>query len=38
VAAVDTDLGFKLGDGELDQLAAAIRSRLRETGKERPGA
>jgi diadenosine tetraphosphate (Ap4A) HIT family hydrolase len=38
LAALDTDLGLRLADDELEELAAKIRTALAETGKEPPGA
>jgi diadenosine tetraphosphate (Ap4A) HIT family hydrolase len=38
LAALETDLGHDLSEGELEKLAERIRAELRETGKGRPGA
>jgi ATP adenylyltransferase len=38
LAAIDTDLGFDLGEDELEELAGRIRAALPDAGEEPPGA
>jgi hypothetical protein len=38
LAAIDTDLGFDLGEDELEELAGRIRAALPHAGEEPPGA
>jgi hypothetical protein len=38
LAAIGTDLGFDLGEDELEQLAGRIRAALPDAGEEPPGA
>ena len=38
LAAIDTDLGFDLSEGELEDLAARIRAALPDAGEEPRGA
>jgi hypothetical protein len=38
LAAIDTDLGFDLGEDEFEELAGRIRATLPHAGEEPPGA
>jgi hypothetical protein len=38
LAAIDTDLGFDLSEGELEELAARIRAAVPDAGEEPRGA
>ena len=37
-AAIDTDLGFDLGEDEFEELAGRLRAALPHAGEEPPGA